>query len=158
MVMGETVTIEGERFLGYFKASMRNGTGEGGSGYTAHTYDTYWYEGTGIILDKETREKYFFALDTKRFQEAFSPEKNYTLEESIVYFNQKGPFYAVDIQPKLVNGMYKKIIDLSLENLVAQVKVTLDDIPTAHPVLLKPENLVLQGLCAGKNGQMYLPF
>jgi len=161
IVMGEIITIDGEKFLGKFKASRRFDDFRGGSEYTEYTYKGYWYEGTGIIEDKKSKEKYVFALRTDHFEERYSPKEwskeNYNLEESVVNFNQKGPFYG-DSKPEVVDDMYKKIVDLSLGDMVSQVKNSKESIPTVIPKELKLDDLVKMGYCVGEDGQISLAF
>lgn len=154
--MDETLIIEGERFLGKFKAIKQTSEFWGGSEYTTHTYTGFWYEGTGLIKDRETAKTYFFALRTPRFREGH--ENDYTLEESIVHFNQRGPVYAGDFEPKVVNGMYKNIVDLSLGNMISQAETSEEDIPTITPKRLKLDDLVERGYCVGRDGQIQLAF
>ena len=154
--MGRDLTIEGERYISRFKAERRTKEFWGGSEYTEHTYDGYWYQGPGIIEDKKTGEKYFFELNTNHFRER-SSQNNYSLEESIVNYNQKGSFFAGDFKPELVDGAYAKIVDMALGQLVSRIKESKEDIPTVAPVKLKLVDLVELGLCIEENGLMHLP-
>lgn len=163
--MSRNLVIEGERYTGIFNGARRSGTFEGGSEYSTYTYTAYWYEGSGIIKDKNKR-RYFFAYKTECFRESYCTQdedwlgKNYSLEESIVHFNQKGPFsiWDPDFKPVVVDGMYKKIVDLSLREMIGQVNNSENDIPIITPKRLELKDLVERGFCADKNGQICFPF
>ena len=154
--MKETLTIEGERFIGSFRASRRTGEFWEGSEYTECKYEGYWYDGAGFIEDKHRGEKHFFALHTPHFRQYVS-EDNYTLEESIVNYNQSGPFYW-DPKPQLIGGAYRKIVDISLGEIVSQVRQSEEGIPVVEPKRLEFEYLVKMGYCADRNGQLNFQF
>ena len=150
----EQTTIEGEKLLGKFRVGIRTDEFWGGSEYTEYKYKGFWYEGVGLIEDKETGKKYSFALVTNHFRG--TPENNCTLEEAIVNFNQRSPFYAGDFKPKVVNGFYKRIVDLSLRDLVSQVEDSNEDIPEITPKRLRVDELVEKGYCSEEDGQIRL--
>ena len=138
--MVETIIIEGERFIGKFSASWMVRGPEDNLNYS--------YEGAGVIDDKQTGEKYFFALKTNYIG------RNYDLEKAIVDF--KG---ITTFKPEPVSDeSYKKIIDLSLMRMVSQVIASKQEIPTVRPEKLVLEQLVQQGLCYGRHGEMHIPF
>lgn len=158
--MDQELNLEGERYNRRFCAELRTSECWGGGEYTEYKYNGYRYEGAGIIEDKSNGEKYFFMLRTNNFKphyDNFNEEKDYNLEESIVYFNQKEPFYAGDFRLRPIEGAYEKIIDLSLENIVSQVKASKKDIPMVSPIMLRSDELIRLGLCPDRHGQLYIP-
>jgi hypothetical protein len=159
------LTVEGERYKGIFDAEM-NTEKKPGCGEYSSSYYAYWYSGTGIIKDKKNKKKYVFSLCTETKEERHCSEgedffkKNYTLEESIVYFNQKGSIYWFENNfiPQLVPGKYAKIVDLCLEKIISKIKESKKAIPTIEPGRIKPEEMIERGLCFDKEGQIHLPF
>lgn len=162
LTMEENTIIEGERYYGVFAAKLRKSRRWGGSEYTEYQYDSYNYDGAGFIEDKQTGELNFFAFETDFFRELGSSsswaQQNYSVEESIIYFNQKGPFYAGDFKPKVLSGRYKQIVDLSLVDLVSQAKQSEKQLPTVTPKRLALEKLVELGLIAGEEGQVQIAY
>jgi hypothetical protein len=138
MSMGETYNIAGARYVGTFRAERRTGTIRGKE-YSGDT-PGYWYKGPGIIEDRETKEKYFFLLNTDPVR-----EKDYTLEQSVVNFGQREQEVVV------LDGNYPKIIDLSLGHIVSQIRDSEEKIPTVKPTKLELASLIEQG------EQLHLP-
>ena len=163
----ETCYIGGEKYSGIFKGNLLTEEREHDSMYHNYLYTDYCYKGSGIVKDKNTGEKYFFMFETEHFEEYFSypkcenwAEKNYSLEEGIVCFNQKGPFDGIWDEPKpvVVDGMYEKIADISLKNIVEQVKSSSVELPLIRTKRMKVKDLAEKGFCVGKNGQIWIPF
>ena len=163
--MSKGLVIEGEKYTGIFSGEMGSGNFEGGSEYATYRYNAYWYSGSGIIRDK-SKKRYFFRFRTRDFREQYCAEgkdwldRNYSLEESIVHFDQKEPFSncGPDFRPVVVNGMYKKIVDLSLGEIIEQVKTSKDAIPMIEPKELELKDLVERGFCADENRQICFSF
>lgn len=57
-----------------------------------------------------------------------------------------------------MNGMYKKIVGLILDDMVLQVETSGEDIPIVTPKRLKVDDLVEMDYCVDKNGQIHLAF
>lgn len=142
--------IEGERYVGKFAVKRRGDIVFGGA-YSTYDVGGYYYEGPGIIEDKKTDEICFFFLRTNTVMRR-GPE--YALEDSIVDFGQKDRKPA----PVLVEGLYSRIIDLSLAGVIAQVQGSEEEIPTVETKRLNFDDLVANGFFVRDDGQMYLPF
>lgn len=153
--MSETLKINGERYTGHFVANRIENEFWVGSEYTTALHRGHRYTGTGLIIDSTNGERHYFALQTERFDD--SEAGDYSLEDSIVYFNQKGPFYG-ESKPILTSPeAYKKIVDMSLGRIVAKVRGNKEKIPIITPEKMKLEDLVNMGLILSKTGQVILP-
>lgn len=162
--MTEKVTLEGEKYMGAFRASARNQEYWTGSEYTEAKHEGYYYEGSGIIEDKKTGEQYFFAFDTPIFEKPSRSENYLTLEKAIVNFNQEhsyirnGDKLIDEYYPKLIEKYYPRIIDLSLGNILLKIKNSKENIPFVETKYLSSEMLVEKGYCVGEKGKMHLVF
>lgn len=145
--MDLSVTIEGERFHGVFKAEEYSQPVLVGSEATEHEVTGVWYKGAGLIREKGTRRQAFFVLKT--FLQKDDPR--YSLSESVVYYNQKGPFYFPDRESEVVEGMFPKIADLSLEDMFTRAVNATDELPVISPQKLSLDYLVKRGYCTIKS-------
>ncbi len=142
--MGDVLTVKGNRYIGKFKVGKR-----------VTIFDRleidYCYAGTGIIEDTKTGEKYFFEICTDIYRTAGYNKR--TMQDCVVNYGQKRRYN----QTKVVGESgYRKIVDLSLEKLIAKVREQNEDIPTIGTVLLDTDELIQKGLLVGADGQILL--
>lgn len=154
--MPEKLRIVGERYTGEFVANRLDNEFWVGNEYYTAKHKGHYYGGTGLIIDNQTGEAYSFAIQTTTFDD--SQCEHYSLEEAIVNYNQKGPFYVGDFKPELINpAYYKKIVDISFEKIISKIKNSKDKIPIITPEKLKLEDLVRMGIVFSSTGQTHLP-
>ena len=149
MIMIENLTLEGERYIGEFKANLKDDS-------ISHTYISEmssWHEGAALIEDRKTGKKYFFVLDTHHFH--FYSRDDYSLERCILDHSVRSG-WGEYFKPKVVDGMFKKIIDLGLADIVSKIEVSKDKIPTITPEGLCLNQLVKLGYCHEDDGQITL--
>ncbi len=144
----EELILEGNKYKGRFLAAEGKNRRWRGSHYSEHLVDTKYWEGKGIITDKETNEERSFLFKTE--------EKDYScdgLEDEIMDL-KRWPSYDI---PKIIRK--EKIVDLILQSMYEDTKNRKDEeiIPTVYPPTLKMEELVEKGLVAEKSGQIRLP-
>jgi hypothetical protein len=148
----QTLTLDGEKFLGKFKAERKTQKFWVDLHYSGYEVKEYWYEGTGQIEHKPLQETQSFNLLTPRFRDFF-PLPNYDLEQSIINFDQNNPLLP---KTQIVEPMYRKIIDLVLGNMFVQTIFSQEDIPIITLKKLDSKKLIEKGYCVGEDRQIHL--
>ncbi len=178
-MMGSTLILEGEYYLGRFVASRGELPDIVGKEYAQHDTNFYCYEGAGIVANKDSShmDTVFFGFCTDRFERNSDGWINgqYSLAELIVYWGQRERAVC-DVREyggglEVVDGMYPKIVDLSLGTIFERAKGSTDRIPYfqgsdkegfnfSHRLslpFLNREVLEKCGLLIKKQGQVILP-
>ena len=153
--MNERLMLEGERYLGHFKATRNSRDVWRGTHGGEYEKTSSWYKGAGLVIDKTNNNKYFFVFQTPSFEDPCP-----TLQESLVDYGQHDRrFRELRGLPlsQVVDGMYPKIIDLSLESLALLVERLHDPLPEVRIPLLSEQELIEKGLLVSKKEQLHLP-
>lgn len=136
------LVIEGEKYYGRFLIKECFHTYDERVdtevGYYNHTVTSHWYEGEGLIVDKELKEKQKFLI---------CPLGN--KESDFIIFNKNN---RENIMKRVQH--YPGIIDLSLQYMYEDAKISAEIVPKIKPIPLRIEELVNQGLLSEESGQM----
>ncbi len=141
----QSCVLEGRKYNGKFKAKRTGDVYGGGSGYYTYQYVARWWEGSGVIEDLGKGKVHQFLFSTRSFKECKAPKYVYDLQGSISNF--KATHDGIVEKPDLIDE--KAVIDLTLENLLDQLKKPQegnDPIQTVVPESLQIFELMGKGL------------
>lgn len=147
-------TIESENYICHVLADSHRGITSCCS--ECGDRDVWWYSGTGRIIKKDTEESVTFNFQTFTLDEY----ERWTLREAIVGFPalenvakssvkwsiSRGLPYKIT----LLQGIYPKIVDFSLERHFRLVLASEEDIPTCYIAKIDEHELIERGWMVGK--------
>lgn len=161
--MRQEVEIESDNYRGIFVAHRFWGEARRGNCDSSHNVNIWWYEGTGKIIKRKIEEAITFSFRTFRLDEY----ERWTLREAIVGFpaqenvaksSVKWSIYrGLPDEITLLQGVYPKIVDFSLERLFRIVLASKEDIPTCYIAQIDEHELIERGWMVGKEGEIRLP-
>ena len=137
-------SIVGDEYTGSFQGGIESKTHFSRDHYYEYEWVESRYIGTGIITNKKSGKKYFFAFETR---------EGSSLGKILTEFGKSG------IEPELIKGKERQIADAVLEALIAKVEASEkegNEIPLIYIEKPKLEDLIQKGVIPDKDCQWHL--